>query len=192
MDEHGQYVLDPSPETQSANPLSRVVSSIPEEGERDGDSERSRMQGRKEQARLPSVSTSGDRSIRDLHRRFMALNQEITDLQTQKFADIAAGKDIQGWIIVGRGVVDLPFTQELRNRTLEDIAWREVERSSHVLIRFWVPVVLLNILFAILSESDPHTGRGRSISSDTPRRLNCDFCPWVCIQLVDSSASGQF
>ena len=78
-------------------------------------------------------------------------NREIADAQERGFQDIADGRNIKGWILVGRGLRLLPGVQIIEGRTKEDIRWEELQVQGGFWseIVFWIMVIIIGVLLGI-------------------------------------------
>jgi len=78
-------------------------------------------------------------------------NREIADAQERGFQDIADGRNIKGWILIGRGLQFLPGVQMIEGRTKQDIRWEELQVQGGFWSRvvFWVMVVIIGVLLGV-------------------------------------------
>ena len=78
-------------------------------------------------------------------------NREIADEQEHGFQDIADGRNIKGWILVGRGLRFLPGVQMIEGRTKEDIRWEELQVQGGVWsqVVFWIMVFIIGVLLGV-------------------------------------------
>ena len=78
-------------------------------------------------------------------------NREIADAQEHGFQDIADGRNIKGWIVVGRGLRFLPGMQMIEGRTKEDIRWEELQVQGGVwsAVVFWIMVFIIGVLLGV-------------------------------------------
>jgi hypothetical protein len=78
-------------------------------------------------------------------------NREITDAQERGFQDIADGRNIKGWILIGRGLRFLPGVQVIEGRTKEDIRWEELQVQGGFWsgVVFWIMVFIIGVLLGI-------------------------------------------
>ena len=78
-------------------------------------------------------------------------NREIADEQERGFQDIADGRGIKGWILVGRGLRFLPGVQMIEGRTKEDIRWEELQVQGGVWseVVFWIMVFIIGVLLGV-------------------------------------------
>ena len=78
-------------------------------------------------------------------------NREITDAQELGFQDIAEGRNVKGWILVGRGLRFLPGVQMIEGRTKEDIRWEELQVQGGFWseVVFWIMVVIIGVLLGV-------------------------------------------
>jgi calcium permeable stress-gated cation channel len=79
--------------------------------------------------------------------KLKTINQQISDVQNDGYGDIAEGKDVKGWLIVGRGVRFLPGVQMIEGRAKEDIRWHELQNEGGT----WnvVAIIVICILVAV-------------------------------------------
>jgi hypothetical protein len=80
-----------------------------------------------------------------------AINSQILDAQKQSYDDIAEGRNIRGWLIVGRGLRHLPGVQIIEGRAKEDIRWDVLQNERTVLDRtvFWTVVCIIAVFLAV-------------------------------------------
>lgn len=94
-------------------------------------------------------------SIGGYRAKFKALNEEILRVQQEILEAMAEGREIIGWIFVGREVRQLPGAQELLGRTGEDIDWERIQTCSSQPGHqwgIWIKITLVASFFAILCE----------------------------------------
>jgi hypothetical protein len=75
-------------------------------------------------------------------------NEKISEAQNDGYGDIAEGKGVKGWLIVGRGVRFLPGVQLIEGRAKEDIRWHELQHEGgkgHV-----IAIIVICIVVALL------------------------------------------
>ncbi|KIM28865.1 hypothetical protein M408DRAFT_16235 [Serendipita vermifera MAFF 305830] len=86
--------------------------------------------------------------IRHWRGELKAINKEIADVQETDFQDLAEGRNIKGWILVGKGLRFLPGIEMIEGRSKEDIRWDELQRSGGVWsdIAFWIAVCVIGLL----------------------------------------------
>lgn len=89
--------------------------------------------------------------IRHWRGALKAINTEITAVQEQGFEDIAEGRGIKGWILVGRGLRFLPGVQLIEGRSKEDVRWDELQRGGGAWsdVVFWTAVSMIGILLGV-------------------------------------------
>jgi len=73
---------------------------------------------------------------------------QIKDAQQQSYDDIANGRNIRGWLIVGRGLRHLPGVQIIEGRAKEDIRWDVLQNERNLLdkIVLWTVVCIIAVL----------------------------------------------
>ena len=78
-------------------------------------------------------------------------NREIADAQERGFQDIADGRNIKGWILIGRGLQFLPGAQMIEGRTKEDIRWEELQVQGGFWsgVVFWIMVIIIGVLLGV-------------------------------------------
>jgi hypothetical protein len=78
-------------------------------------------------------------------------NREIADAQERGFQDIADGRNIKGWILIGRGLQFLPGVQMIEGRTKQDIRWEELQVQGGFWsgVVFWIMVVIIGVLLGV-------------------------------------------
>jgi len=76
------------------------------------------------------------------------INMQIKDAQQQSYDDIAAGRNIRGWLIVGRGLRHVPGVQLIEGRAKEDIRWDVLQNERNLLDKFvlWAVVCIIAVL----------------------------------------------
>ena len=79
------------------------------------------------------------------------INREIGDAQERGFQDIAEGRNLKGWILVGRGLRFLRGAQIIEGRTKEDVRWEELQVQGGVWsgVVFWVMVFIIGVLLGV-------------------------------------------
>lgn len=89
--------------------------------------------------------------IRHWRGALKAINKEIAEVQEAGFADIAEGRGVKGWILVGKGLHFLPGVQLIEGRSKEDVRWDELQRSGGVWsdVAFWTAVCMIGILLGV-------------------------------------------
>jgi len=90
-------------------------------------------------------------NIRHWRGELKAINREIAEVQESTFQDIAEGRNIKGWILVGKGLRFLPGVEMIEGRSKEDIRWDELQRGGGVWsdIAFWVAVCMIGMLLGV-------------------------------------------
>lgn len=85
-----------------------------------------------------------------------AINSQIVDAQKQSYDDIAEGRNIRGWLIVGQGLRHVPGIQIVEGRAKEDIRWDVLQNERTLLDKmvFWTVVCIIGVLLAAGCESD--------------------------------------
>lgn len=79
--------------------------------------------------------------------RLKELNVQIADAQNDGYGDIAEGKDVKGWLLIGRGIRFLPGVQIIEGRAKEDIRWHELQHEGGTGNR--VAIIVISALTAI-------------------------------------------
>lgn len=89
-----------------------------------------------------------------------AINAQIMDAQKQSYDDIAEGRNIRGWLIVGRGLRHIPGVQIIEGRAKEDIRWDVLQNERTLLDKmvFWAVICIIAVLLAAGCESDRING----------------------------------
>lgn len=82
--------------------------------------------------------------------RLKMINVEISEAQNQSYTDIAHGTNINGWLMVGRGLRFIPGTQMIEGRAKEDIRWDVLqnERSWLDTTVLWAVVIATMVILA--------------------------------------------
>ncbi|KAJ1310485.1 hypothetical protein OPQ81_007218 [Rhizoctonia solani] len=90
--------------------------------------------------------------IRTWRSRLKALNAEITEAQQEAYTAIAEGRNIKGWLLVGRNVRYLAGTESIEGRAKTDVRWTELQLGGQgglwSDLRYWAVVALVAILLA--------------------------------------------
>ncbi|CAE6431762.1 unnamed protein product [Rhizoctonia solani] len=90
--------------------------------------------------------------IRTWRSRLKALNAEIAEAQQEAYNAIAEGRQVKGWLFVGRNVRYLASTESIEGRAKADIRWRELQLGEQgglwSDLRYWIVVALVAILLA--------------------------------------------
>jgi hypothetical protein len=79
------------------------------------------------------------------------LNERVKAMQEDAFARAAAGEDVRGWVVVGRGMRYLRGAQVIEGRTVEDVRWETVGQPRKM-GAFLLKTILLGVLLTILRE----------------------------------------
>jgi calcium permeable stress-gated cation channel len=117
--------------------------------------------------------------IRHWRAALKAINREIADEQEKSFEDLAEGRNIKGWILVGKGLRFLPGVELIEGRSKEDIRWDELQRGGGIWsdIAFWIAVAVIGMLLGVgreyfLSLKTQNTDNPLSLSSSRPCACN--------------------
>ncbi|QRW26899.1 hypothetical protein RhiXN_01494 [Rhizoctonia solani] len=90
--------------------------------------------------------------IRTWRSRLKALNGEIAEAQQEAYNAIAEGRNVKGWLLVGRNVRYLAGTESIEGRAKVDIRWRELQLGEQggpwSDLRYWTVVALVAVLLA--------------------------------------------
>ncbi|CAE7207304.1 unnamed protein product [Rhizoctonia solani] len=90
--------------------------------------------------------------IRAWRSRLKVLNAEIVDAQQEAYTAIAEGRNVKGWLFVGRNVRYLAGTESIEGRAKADVRWRELQLGEQggpwSDLRYWTVVILVAILLA--------------------------------------------
>lgn len=80
--------------------------------------------------------------------RLKTINNQIIDAQKQSYEDIAEGRNIRGWLIVGRGLRHIPGIQIIEGRAKEDIRWDVLQNERALLDRLvlWAVIGVIGVL----------------------------------------------
>ena len=161
VDEAGQYVPDPSPDSENGNPISSTghgstdthdsATSTPG-GEHVANSSHSPQhiaQGYLTQSSSPRGEEYAD--VRDHRSRLLALNADIEQHQRAAFSSVAKGEGNRGWVLVGRGMRYFPRARQIDGGTKQDIIWANIDARPHTGV-FWLKVLLVGIGLSIISE----------------------------------------
>ena len=78
------------------------------------------------------------------------INVEISEAQNQSYTDIAHGTNINGWLMVGRGLRFIPGAQMIEGRAKEDIRWDVLqnERSWLDATVLWAVIIATMVILA--------------------------------------------
>ncbi|KAG8960047.1 hypothetical protein FRC03_007124 [Tulasnella sp. 419] len=90
-------------------------------------------------------------TISNARTRIKALNNEISDVQQEKFNDIAAGRAVKGWLLFGNGIRHIPKIKMIEGRSKEDVRWDELQGNRIGLVNtliYWLSVVVVGLLLA--------------------------------------------
>ncbi|KAF5352644.1 hypothetical protein D9756_005814 [Leucocoprinus leucothites] len=76
------------------------------------------------------------------------INTQIRDAQQHSYDDIAEGRNIRGWLIVGRGLRHIPGVQIIEGRAKEDIRWDVLQNERNLLDKsvLWTVVCIIAVL----------------------------------------------
>ncbi|WRT65103.1 uncharacterized protein IL334_002045 [Kwoniella shivajii] len=171
MDPEGNWVPDPSPQSESTAPLGTTPGSS-QEGPLNAEAARIDPMGvtpfsstcpgppispttsRSPRTEIPRRASAGYTSplagnytaIRESRARFKELNVEIDEMQKSKFAEVGSSGKVKGWIIVGKGVKWLPSAEIIEGYTKEDILWDNtgMKRGNDELW-FWVKICAVGV-----------------------------------------------
>ncbi|KAJ3499739.1 hypothetical protein NLJ89_g10066 [Agrocybe chaxingu] len=70
--------------------------------------------------------------------RLKSINAEIAEAQRESYNDIANGTNINGWLLVGKGLRFLPGVQMIEGRAKEDIRWDVLQNE-----RTWMETTVM-------------------------------------------------
>ncbi|KIY50674.1 hypothetical protein FISHEDRAFT_38817, partial [Fistulina hepatica ATCC 64428] len=89
-------------------------------------------------------------SIVFYRRELKAINADIMEVQQKGYEDIAAGRNVKGWLMVGRGLRFIPKVQIIEGRAKEDIRWDVLQDERWFLDHLvtWMVVVVVAVLLA--------------------------------------------
>ena len=154
VDEHGQYVPDPSPTSEHTDPISPATSEVVLQP---GPSRQVQLQPPPDasQSQRPSheeTSPLGHQynDVKEFRTRLKALNVEVEQCQQKAFGQVAQGR-VKGWMVVGKNMRFLPFAQVVEGRTKEDVLWNNVGRQSGEMW-FWIKIGCIGLVLAAISE----------------------------------------
>jgi calcium permeable stress-gated cation channel len=85
--------------------------------------------------------------------KLKVINQQVVDEQTNGYGDIAEGKGIKGWLIVGRNIRFLPGVEVIEGRAKEDIRWHVLQNDRGNVTAIVVICTLIITLLAIGCQS---------------------------------------
>lgn len=87
--------------------------------------------------------------------RLKIINAEIAEAQNQSYNDIASGTNINGWLMVGRGLRFIPGAQMIEGRAKEDIRWDVLQNERDWLdtLVMWAVVIAIVITLAATRKS---------------------------------------
>jgi hypothetical protein len=77
------------------------------------------------------------------------LNTKISETQNDLYGDIAEGKDVKGWLLIGRGVRFLPGVQMIEGRSKEDIRWKELQNEGGTWNKVAIVVLCIFVMIAL-------------------------------------------
>lgn len=58
------------------------------------------------------------------------INLEIAEAQRQSYNDLAEGRGIKGWLLIGRGLQHVPSVELIHGRAKEDVRWDILQRGG--------------------------------------------------------------
>lgn len=78
------------------------------------------------------------------------INAEIAEAQNDSYNDIASGTNINGWLMVGRGLRFVPGAQIIEGRAKEDIRWDVLQNERGWLdtMVMWAVVIAVMVMVA--------------------------------------------
>ncbi|TFL07410.1 hypothetical protein BDV98DRAFT_557831 [Pterulicium gracile] len=68
--------------------------------------------------------------IRTWRSRLKTINLEIAEAQRQSYNDLAEGRGIKGWLLIGRGLQHVPSVELIHGRAKEDVRWDILQRGG--------------------------------------------------------------
>lgn len=121
--------------------------------------------------------------------RLRTLNADIALSQKQTTAEIGAGTNLIGWILVGRGCAGLPFAEIIPGRSKDEIIWENLGKPHRTYL--WLKRMVVTYCAAILCESTEWCSLTRRYP--VPRSWPClgTWC-FVVSWLPCSSGSPQW
>lgn len=74
--------------------------------------------------------------------------------------DVAVGRGLHGFILIGRGVRHIDGAELIEGHSTDDIVWAVLQkgpcsRSKRALVRFWLAVAVIGALLAAACASSP-------------------------------------
>ena len=97
--------------------------------------------------------------------RLKIINAEIAEVQRDCYNDIASGTNINGWLLVGRGMRFIPGAQIIEGRAKEDIRWDVLQNERGWLDSAVMWAVILGITVALAAARTCFLKRYRSYSA---------------------------
>lgn len=103
--------------------------------------------------------------------KLKSINNEIGEVQSECYKDIADGARIKGWLMVGRGLRFIPGIELIEGRAKEDIRWNELQNEGGPArtLAFWTIAVTVAILLGICCKLPLCTAKARSALADIVR-----------------------
>ncbi|KAH8923150.1 hypothetical protein BT69DRAFT_1334099 [Atractiella rhizophila] len=89
-------------------------------------------------------------TIRRLRSQLKRLNPEIQELQRQVATDLEEGKDVCGWVLVGKGLRHLQGIQMVEGSSREDIVYQSLDHPSFGPLGFWIGWFIVSVCSAAL------------------------------------------
>jgi hypothetical protein len=81
--------------------------------------------------------------------RLKIINAEIAETQRESYNDIASGTNINGWLLVGRGLRFIPGAEIIEGRAKEDIRWDVLQNERGKLDTAVMWTVVLTVIVAL-------------------------------------------
>lgn len=91
-------------------------------------------------------------AIRDLRPKLKELNASIERLQETIFEDMTQGRNIRGYILIGRAVHALPQSVTISSGTRSDVRWSKLQRRTGSDTGFWTIVGVIIAGTCVTSE----------------------------------------
>lgn len=101
------------------------------------------------QGQHPEIHTA---AIRDLRPKLKVLNASIERLQETIFEDMTQGRNIRGYIVIGRAVHALPHSVTIFSGTRSDVRWSKLRRRTGSDTGFWTIVGAITAGICVTSE----------------------------------------